>query len=201
MIFWNDLIFDLRSFLEKWSLILIFDLWHNWSWSFIKIISQVILPISGPGGGDWEERDRTVDRYYVLILWNLKIWMWHYTFRRYELWYYETWKYGCEAAGNGRAERRCSSLVGQTGGRTHLVNGGGLAVGAFASLLWNLWWWKREWKTFAWRWFLLWGKLYTGCPMCSSTWVGLTLNWVFHPSCSAAQIAISPGRIRQTVEH
>ena len=29
---------------------MIFDLWHNWSWSLIKIILQVILPISAITG-------------------------------------------------------------------------------------------------------------------------------------------------------
>ena len=49
------------------------------------------------------------------------------------------------------------------------------------------------------------GNIHTGLPMCSETWVGLTLISVFHhlaqlPS-RFCQIPISPSRVGQTVEH
>ena len=49
------------------------------------------------------------------------------------------------------------------------------------------------------------GNLDTGCPICSWTWVGLTLILVLHQLAQLptrfCHIPISPGRIGQTVEH
>ena len=42
---------------------------------------------------------------------------------------------------------------------------------------------------------------YTGCPICSWTWVGLTLIWVFHHVAPLpSHITIRPGRIGQAEE-